>query len=149
MAKGTVNKVTLIGRLGQDPEIRFSGDGKAIASFSVATNESWKNKNGEVQERTEWTKCTAFGGTAEKYIQPYVKKGSLVYIEGSLKTDKWQDKDGNDKYSTGVVLNNFGGIQILGGGDNNSNYDSAGGMDQTPKTSEENTSQVTEDDLPF
>ena len=149
MAKGTVNKVTLIGRLGQDPEIRFSGDGRAIASFSVAPNESWKNKNGEIQERTEWTKCTAFGGTAEKYIQPYVKKGSLVYIEGSLKTDKWQDKDGNDKYSTGVVLNNFGGIQILGGGDNNSNYDSASGMDQTPKTSEENTSQVTEDDLPF
>ena len=134
--------------MGQDPEIRFSGDGKAIASFSVATNESWKDKNGEVQERTEWTKCTAFGGTAEKYIQPYVKKGSLVYIEGSLKTDKWQDKDGNDKYSTGVVLNNFGGIQILGGGEGG-NYERSGGMDQSPKTSEENTSQVTEDDLPF
>ena len=82
------------------------------------------------------------------YIQPYVKKGSLVYIEGSLKTDKWQDKDGNDKYSTGVVLNNFGGIQILGGGEGGG-YERAGGMDQTPKTSEENTSQVTEDDLPF
>ena len=148
MAKGTVNKVTLIGRLGQDPEIRFSGDGKAIASFSVATNESWKDKNGEVQERTEWTKCTAFGGTAEKYIQPYVKKGSLVYIEGSLKTDKWQDKDGNDKYSTSVVINNFGGIQILGCGEGG-NYERSGGMDQSPKTAEENTSQVTEDDLPF
>ena len=68
MAKGTVNKVTLIGRLGQDPEIRFSGDGKAIATFSVATNESWKNKDGEVQERTEWTRCTVFGATAEKYV---------------------------------------------------------------------------------
>ena len=72
MAKGTVNKVTLIGRLGQDPEIRFTGDGNAIASFSVATNESWKNKNGEIQERTEWTKCTVFGATAEKYVQPYL-----------------------------------------------------------------------------
>jgi len=148
MAKGTVNKVTLIGRLGQDPEIRFSGDGKAIATFSVATNESWKNKDGEAQERTEWTKCTAFGGTAEKFIQPYVKKGNLVYISGSLKTDKWQDKDGNDKYSTGVVLDPFGGIEILGGGDGGK-YEKSDGMDQTPKTSEENTSQVTEDDLPF
>ena len=98
MAKGTVNKVTLIGRLGQDPEIRFTGDGAAVASFSVATNESWKGKDGETQERTEWTKVTVFGNTAEKYIQPYVKKGTLVYIEGSLKTDKWQDKDGNEYY---------------------------------------------------
>ena len=81
MAKGTVNKVTLIGRLGQDPEIRFTGDGAAVASFSVATNESWKGKDGETQERTEWTKVTVFGNTAEKYIQPYVKKGTLVYIE--------------------------------------------------------------------
>jgi single-strand DNA-binding protein len=128
--------------------LRFSGDGKAIATFSVATNESWKNKDGEVQERTEWTRCTVFGATAEKYVQPYIKKGSLVYIEGSLKTDKWQDKDGNERYSTGVIANNYGGVQILGGGDT-SNQDRAGSMDQTPKTSEENTSQVTEDDLPF
>ena len=93
MAKGTINKVTLIGRLGQDPEIRFTGDGNAVASFSVATNESWKDKDGVMQERTEWTKCTVFGPSAEKYIQPYVKKGTLVYVEGSLKTDKWQDKE--------------------------------------------------------
>ena len=78
MAKGTVNKVTLIGRLGQDPEIRFSGDGKAIATFSVATNESWKNKDGEVQERTEWTRCTASGATADNYAKPYITKGSLA-----------------------------------------------------------------------
>ena len=96
MAKGTVNKVTLIGRLGQDPEIRFTGEGNAVASFSVATNESWKDKDGVMQERTEWTKCTVFGPSAEKYIQPYVKKGTLVYVEGSLKTDKWQDKEGNE-----------------------------------------------------
>jgi len=109
MAKGTVNKVTLVGRLGQDPEIRFTGEGNAIASFSVATNESWKSKDGTMQERTEWTKVTVFGTTAEKYVQPYIKKGTLVYVEGSLKTDKWQDKDGNDKYSTGVVANIYGG----------------------------------------
>mgnify|MGYP003326258433 CR=1 FL=1 len=105
MAKGTVNKVTLIGRLGQDPEIRFTGDGAAVASFSVATNESWKSKDGEMQERTEWTKVTVFGSTAEKYVQPYVKKGTLVYIEGSLKTDKWQDKEGQDRYTTEIVGN--------------------------------------------
>ena len=82
MAKGTVNKVTLIGRLGQDPEIRFTGDGAAVASFSVATNESWKSKDGETQERTEWTKVTVFGSTAEKYVQPYVKKRNLGLYRG-------------------------------------------------------------------
>ena len=92
MAKGTVNKVTLIGRLGQDPEIRFTGEGNAVASFSVATNESWKSKDGNIQERTEWTKVTVFGATAEKYVQPYAKKGTLVYVEGSLKTDKCKTK---------------------------------------------------------
>ena len=150
MAKGTVNKVTLIGRLGQDPEIRFTGDGNAIASFSVATNESWKNKNGEIQERTEWTKCTVFGATAEKYIEPYVKKGTLVSIEGTLQTRDWEDKEtGAKRYKTEVVVNPFGGIQILGSAGDGGNYDSSAGIDQTPKTSEENTSQVTEDDLPF
>ena len=148
MAKGTVNKVTLIGRLGQDPEIRFSGEGNAVASFSVATNESWKGKDGEIQERTEWTKCTVFGATAEKYIQPYVKKGTLVYIEGSLKTDKWQDKDGNDRYSTGVVANNYGGVQILGGGGEVDAGSSTDMNQERPQT--ENLSQAVEDDdLPF
>ena len=148
MAKGTVNKVTLIGRLGQDPEIRFSGEGNAVASFSVATNESWKGKDGEIQERTEWTKCTVFGATAEKYIQPYVKKGTLVYIEGSLKTDKWQDKDGNDRYSTGVVANNYGGVQILGGGGEADAVSSSDMNQERPQT--ENLSQeVEDDDLPF
>ena len=130
MAKGTVNKVTLIGRLGQDPEIRFTGDGAAVASFSVATNESWKSKDGETQERTEWTKVTVFGSTAEKYVQPYVKKGTLVYIEGSLKTDKWQDKEGNNRYSTEIVANT---VQFLGGRDSegasSGGYRSSGGFD--------------------
>ena len=75
MAKGTVNKVTLIGRLGQDPEIRFTGDGAAVASFSVATNESWKGKDGETQERTEWTKVTVFGNTCLLYTSPSPRDG--------------------------------------------------------------------------
>ena len=147
MAKGTVNKVTLVGRLGQDPEIRFTGEGNAIASFSVATNESWKSKDGTTQERTEWTKVTVFGTTAEKYVQPYIKKGTLVYVEGSLKTDKWQDKDGNDKYSTGVVANIYGGVQILGGGE--SNTDSSSSMNQERPEKESLNQAVEDDDLPF
>ena len=147
MAKGTVNKETLVGRLGQDPEIRFTGEGNAIASFSVATNESWKSKDGTMQERTEWTKVTVFGTTAEKYVQPYIKKGTLVYVEGSLKTDKWQDKDGNDKYSTGVVANIYGGVQILGGGE--SNTDSSSSMNQERPEKESLNQAVEDDDLPF
>ena len=147
MAKGIVNKVTLVGRLGQDPEIRFTGEGNAIASFSVATNESWKSKDGTMQERTEWTKVTVFGTTAEKYVQPYIKKGTLVYVEGSLKTDKWQDKDGNDKYSTGVVANIYGGVQILGGGE--SNTDSSSSMNQERPEKESLNQAVEDDDLPF
>jgi len=149
MAKGTLNKVLLIGRLGKDPEMRTTQNGQAVASFSVATNESWRNKEGEQQERTDWHNCVAFGSTAEKYIGPYVKKGTLVSIEGTLQTRSWEDKDGNTRYTTEVVANPFGGVQILNSGDSGGSYDSSAGMDQTPKTSEENTSQVTEDDLPF
>ena len=151
MAKGTVNKVTLIGRLGQDPEIRFTGDGAAIASFSVATNESWKSKDGETQERTEWTKVTVFGSTAEKYVQPYVKKGTLVYIEGSLKTDKWQDKEGNDRYTTEIVASE---MRMLGKrGENMTSTD----RDNDP-VNKENTmhsetkndsAEFIDDDIPF
>ena len=147
MAKGTLNKVLLIGRLGKDPEIRFSGDGRAMASFSIATNESWKDKEGNQQERTDWHNCMVYGVSAEKYVQPYVKKGTLVYIEGSLKTDKWQDKEGNDRYSTGVVANNYGGVQILGGGEGA--LDSSSGMNQEPAKKENLDQTVEDDDLPF
>ena len=99
-----------------------------------------------MQERTEWTKVTVFGQTAEKYVQPYVKKGTLVYIEGSLKTDKWQDKEGNDRYSTGVVANNFGGVQILGGGESSADTSV---MNQEPTKKESLDQTVEDDDLPF
>ena len=147
MAKGTLNKVLLIGRLGQDPEIRHTQGGQAVASFSIATNESWRDKEGNQQERTDWHNCVAFGATAEKYIGPYITKGTLVSIEGTLQTRSWEDKEGNKKYTTEVIVNPFGGIQILG----SSGGDSSGGepMNQEPKVSEENTSQVQEDDLPF
>tara|TARA_B100000427_G_scaffold233522_1_gene196562 strand:+ start:10543 stop:10986 length:444 start_codon:yes stop_codon:yes gene_type:complete len=147
MAKGTLNKVLLIGRLGKDPEIRHTKDGNAVATFSVATNESWRDKEGNQQERTDWHNCVAFGATAEKYIEPYVTKGTLVSIEGTLQTRSWEDKEGNTRYTTEVVANNFGGVQILGssGGDTAS----GGGMNQEPRVSEEDTSQANDDDLPF
>jgi len=147
MAKGTLNKVLLIGRLGQDPEIRHTQGGQAVASFSIATNESWRDKEGNQQERTDWHNCVAFGATAEKYIGPYITKGTLVSIEGTLQTRSWEDKEGNKKYTTEVIVNPFGGIQILG----SSGRDGSGGepMNQEPKVSEEDTSQVQEDDLPF
>lgn len=107
---GSVNKVMLIGNVGKDPESRtFQNGGKSV-SFSLATSESWKDKNsGERQERTQWHNIVIFneqlGGVAERYL----KKGSKVYVEGQLETRKWQDKDGNDKYTTEVVLRPYRG----------------------------------------
>ena len=144
MAKGTLNKVMIIGRLGADPEMRFSGDGAAIANFSLATNEAWKNRDGEAQEKTSWHRCVVFGALAEKVVQPYLKKGNLVYVEGRLQTRSWEDKDGNTRYITEVVCNS---LEMLG----SSGGDSSAGepMNQEPTVSEEDTSQVPEDDLPF
>ena len=150
MAKGTLNKVLLIGRLGKDPEIRFSGDGRAMASFSIATNESWKDKEGNQQERTDWRNCMVYGVSAEKYVQPYVKKGTLVSIEGTLQTRSWDDKDGNTRYTTEVIANPFGGIQILGsGGGGETSLDSSSSMNQERPQKESLDQTVEDDDLPF
>lgn len=102
MAQG-VNKVILIGNLGRDPEIRYTQSGTAVANFSLATSDQWKDKQtGEKQERTEWHNCTAWARLAE-IVGEYLKKGSKVYVEGSLKTEKWQDKDtGTDRYTTKI-----------------------------------------------
>lgn len=111
MAKG-INKVILIGSLGNDPEIRTTQGGAVIASLSVATNDSIKDKaSGEWQERTEWHKVVLFGKAAE-VARDYLKKGSQVYIEGRLQTRKWQDKEGHDRYTTEIVGND---LQMLGG----------------------------------
>jgi single-strand DNA-binding protein len=100
----SLNKATLIGNLGRDPEIRYTADGKPIANFSIATTESWKDKNsGEKKEATEWHRCVAYDKLAE-IIGQYVKKGSQLYIEGQLKTRKWTDKDGAEKYTTEITV---------------------------------------------
>ena len=111
MARG-VNKAIIVGTLGQDPEVRYTANGSAVANISVATNESWKDKQtGEAQERTEWHRIVMFGKLAE-IAQQYLKKGSQAYFEGRIQTRKWQDQSGNDRYSTEIVANE---MQMLGG----------------------------------
>jgi single-strand DNA-binding protein len=106
----SVNKVIIIGNLGRDPETRYMPDGGAITNISVATTDKWKDKNGEMQEKTEWHRVAFFGKLAE-IAGEYLKKGSQVYVEGRLQTRKWQDKDGADKYTTEIVANQ---MQMLG-----------------------------------
>jgi single-strand DNA-binding protein len=105
---GSLNKVQLIGNLGKDPEIRRTQDGRPIANFSIATSETWRDKDsGERKERTHWHRVVVFNEGLCKVIEQYVKKGSKVYVEGALQTRKWTDKDGADRYSTEVVLQGF------------------------------------------
>jgi len=105
---GSVNKVILIGNLGADPEIRRTSDGRPVANLRVATNESWKDKaTGERRERVEWHRVVIFNEGLCKIVEQYLKKGAKVYLEGQLQTRKWQDKEGQDRYSTEVVLQGF------------------------------------------
>jgi single-strand DNA-binding protein len=107
----SVNKVILIGNLGKDPEVRYLPSGDAVTNISVATTDQWKDKSGEKQEHTEWHRVAFFGKTAE-IAGEYLRKGSPVYIEGRIRTRKWQDKEGQDRYSTEIVADR---MQLLGG----------------------------------
>lgn len=128
---GSVNKVILIGNLGRDPEIRSTNDGRQIANLSVATTESWRDRNsGERREKTEWHRVVIFSEGLVKVCQNYLRKGSKVYVEGQLQTRKWTDQSGQDKYTTEVVLQNFGGtLTMLDGrqsGGGQGGYDDGG-----------------------
>lgn len=113
----SLNKVQLIGNLGRDPEVRHTQDGKPIVNLTVATSETWKDKNtGERKERTEWTRVVIFNEGLAKVAEQYLKKGSTVYLEGQLQTRKWTDKDGVEKYSTEVILQNYRGELVMLGG---------------------------------
>jgi single-strand DNA-binding protein len=140
---GSVNKVILIGNVGKDPEIRTFGNGGKVANFSIATSENWKDKQGQRQEKTEWHNIAVFNDGLVGVIERYVKKGSKLYIEGKLQTRKWQDRDGNDKYTTEVVLQGYGGTLTMldsrdsqgggrssGGGGYNQDRGGYGSMDQ-------------------
>lgn len=123
MASRGVNKVILIGNLGQDPEVRYLPQGGAVTNITLATSESWRDKHsGEMKEKTEWHRVVVFGKLAE-IAGEYLKKGSQVYIEGQLQTRKWQDQQGQERYSTEVVVNIGGSMQMLSG--RNAGNDSA------------------------
>jgi len=144
----SLNKVMIIGNLGRDPEVRYMPDGGAIANISVATTDTWTDKSGEKQERTEWHRVAFFGKLAE-IAGEYLKKGSQVYVEGSLRTRKWQDKEGKERYTTEIVADRMQMLGSRGGG--------SGAMDQEPPAKEEASSKTggkggiedLEDDIPF
>ena len=130
---GRVNKVILVGNLGADPDIRRTQDGRPIANLSIATSDTWRDKNtGERKEKTEWHRVVIFNEGLCKVAEQYLKKGAKVYIEGALQTRKWQDKDGKDKYSTEVVLQGFNSTLTMldgrsGGGGGSFASDESGG----------------------
>ena len=147
---GSLNKVLLIGRLGADPEIKQMVNGKSVARLSLATSQSWKDKNsGEKKEKTEWHRVVVFNEGLVNVVQQYLKKGAQVYIEGQLNTRKWKDEQsGQDKYSTEVVIQGYNSsLTMLGGG--NQNHISS----QASKQSVDDSSQVPQndldDDIPF
>ena len=135
MQKGSVNKVVLVGHLGGDPETRFMPSGAAVTNFNMATNESWKDTNGELQDKTEWHRCVMFGKSAE-LAGELLKKGQLVYMEGKLQTRNWEDKDGIKRYTTEVVCDMF---TMLG-----RKMDTDSSQEATPTSNSEE-----EDDLHF
>lgn len=146
-----VNKVILIGRLGADPEQRALASGTSVTNLRVATSETWKDKEtGEKQERTEWHQVSLFGRLAEIAAE-YLVKGSMVYVEGKLNTRKWQDKEGNDRYSTGIIAENLQFLTPKGG-------NTAGGSATTTSAQKSKPAQKTrpdidedefDDDIPF
>lgn len=129
-----LNKVQIIGNLGRDPEVRSFSNGGSVCNLRIATTEKWKDKNtGERREKTEWHSVAIFQEGLVKVAEQYLKKGSKVYIEGKLETRKWQDQSGNDRYSTEIVLQGFGGTLVMldGRSDNSGgggSYDSGGGV---------------------
>ena len=124
----SVNKVILIGNIGKDPEIRYMPSGDAMVNLTLATTDNWKDKNGEKQERTEWHRVAIFGKLAE-IAGEYLKKGSQVYFEGSLKTRKWTNKEGHDQYTTEIIADK---MQMLGGRGGSAAMDSGGGNESKP-----------------
>lgn len=148
MARG-VNKAIIVGNVGQDPEVRYMPSGSAVAEVSVATTESWKDKqSGEKQERTEWHRITFFGRLAE-IVGEYVRKGSQIYVEGSIRTEKWQDKNGNDRYTTKIVANE---MQMLGsarGGSASFAPEQDSGMSSSRPQGGGGASPDFDDDIPF
>ncbi len=170
---GSLNKVMIIGNLGKDPEIRTTGDGREVANFVVATNESWTDKqSGEKREKTEWHRVACFNPGLVGVIKNYMKKGSKVFVEGQLQTRKWQDQNGQDRYSTEIILQGYncnitmldrtaseGAVGGGGGYSNNNDYGGNGGGNGGGRSEnkgvsknnypQNNSNDMIDDDIPF
>ncbi len=162
---GSVNKVILVGNLGADPEVRRLNSGDPVVNLRIATSETWRDKaSGERREKTEWHNVVIFNDQLAKVAENYLKKGAKVYLEGQLQTRKWQDRDGNDKYTTEVVLQRYrgelqmldsrgegGGDRMGGGGYGGGRMDdrSGGGQRQMDAPKEDFSSDTLDDDIPF
>ena len=148
MARG-VNKVIVVGNLGQDPETRYMPSGSAVTNLRIATNESWKDKQtGEQKDRTEWHSVAMFGRLAEIAAE-YLRKGSQVYIEGKLRTRKWQDKDGNDRYTTEIIADEMQMLGGRGGGGDSGGSQGGGGQGGGGKAPPQPGPDDFDDDIPF
>ena len=143
-SRGSVNKVILVGNVGQDPELKYTPSGAAVTNFSVATNEVWKDNEGNSQERTEWHRIVLWRKLAESAGE-WLKKGGKVYIEGKLQTRSWEDKDGVKRYMTEVVGDNFTMLDSKAGADRQA---SSSGVSEPPPAAS-NSAAEEEDDLPF
>ena len=154
---GSVNKVILIGNLGRDPEVRQTQDGKPVVNFTLATNESWKDRQtGERRERTEWHRVVIFGEGLADIAQRYLHKGSKVYLEGELRTRKWTDQSGQERYTTEVVLSGFRAALTMldsradGGGGGGGGRDYGGGEPAgAPPAAADSAASDLDDDIPF
>lgn len=143
----SVNKVTLIGRLGKDPEVHFTGNGKAVANFSLATDESYKNSDGERIKKTEWHNIVVWGSSVENFVQPYLHKGDLIYVEGKLQTRSWEAKEGGKRYTTEI---NVTDIKTLGAGDSSSTKPAQQSKTR-PAAQQQQAAppEVSDEDIPF
>lgn len=148
MARG-INKVIIIGNLGADPEVRYMPSGAAVTNIRVATSEGWKDKqSGEMQERTEWHRIVFFNRLAE-IASEYLRKGSKVYVEGSLRTNKWQDQSGNERYTTEIIANSMQMLDAKGGGGANMPATNASFAQEPMSTAEPEMAAEFDDDIPF
>lgn len=148
---GSVNKVTLLGRLGADPEVRHFQNGGQVTNISIATSETWRDAHGERQERTEWHRVAIFAEGLAKLAAQYLRKGSLIYLEGKLETRKWQDQSGTDRYSTEIVLRPYNGeLKFLGEPQGTrQERGGAGGSHEGVGAAESGKDAGLDDDIPF
>ena len=144
---GSVNKAILLGNLGRDPEIRSMQSGAKMASFSIATSKRWKDRNTQEQkEKTSWHNIVVFGDGLVDIVEKYVKKGSKIYVEGEIQTRKWQDKDGNDRYTTEILGKEMNMLGVRQSSGDSGEFDQSQPASQTAQSHD---NQISEEDIPF